>query len=138
MTDEAPGRARGRRLRGAAHGHVAEDCGPCTQLVVTMALQDGVDAATLSPCSPATKTRMSRGAARGALRAGVLAHDPAADELREEVVRRWGQRGLVSLAYGLVGARLYPTLKYALGHGKACQRVLVVRGSRVSVARLAA
>ena len=31
----------------------------------------------------------------------------------------------MSLAFGLVGARIYPTLKYALGHGKACQRIVV-------------
>jgi hypothetical protein len=67
----------------------------------------------------------------------VLDHAPAADELREEVLRRWGPRGLVSLAFGLVGARIYPTLKYALGHGKTCQRVLVA-GTPVAVARLSA
>jgi hypothetical protein len=31
----------------------------------------------------------------------------------------------VSLAFGLTAARLYPTLKYALGHGRACTRVTV-------------
>ncbi len=67
----------------------------------------------------------------------VLDHAPAADDLREEVLRRWGPRGLASLALGLVGARLYPTLKYALGHGKACQRIEVL-GEPVTVARLPA
>jgi len=48
-----------------------------------------------------------------------------ADALRDEVVRRWGRKGLVALALALTTARMYPTLKYALGHGKACSRVTV-------------
>ena len=55
----------------------------------------------------------------------VLAHDPAADELREIIARRWGPRAVVSLAFAITASRLFPTLKYALGHGKACQRVEV-------------
>lgn len=55
----------------------------------------------------------------------ALAHSADADELREAVINRWGQRGLVSLAYALVAARIFPTLKYALGHGKTCVRVSV-------------
>ena len=49
----------------------------------------------------------------------------AADALRDEVVRRWGQKGLVALALALTTARMYPTVKYALGYGKTCSRVTV-------------
>ncbi len=119
-------------------GTLAEDCGPCTQLGVTMALRQGVDAQTLATILSGDVDRMSEPVRLGVRFAcAVLAHDPVADELREEIVRRWGPRALVSLAYALVGARLYPTLKYALGHGKTCQRV-VVAGTPVAVARLAA
>ncbi len=52
-----------------------------------------------------------------------LRHAPEADDLREEVLRCFGKRGLVSLAFAMTSARLYPTLKYALGHGRACTRV---------------
>ncbi len=55
----------------------------------------------------------------------TLAHDAAADEYREEIVKLWGRRALVSLAFAITAARLYPTVKYALGHGKACMRVVV-------------
>ena len=55
----------------------------------------------------------------------TLAHDPAADEYREEIVKRWGRRALVSLAFAITASRIYPTVKYALGHGKACIRVVV-------------
>ena len=31
----------------------------------------------------------------------------------------------MSLAFAITAARIYPTVKYALGHGKACMRVVV-------------
>ncbi len=103
-----------------------EDCGPCAQLMVTMALKEGVDRRTLAAVLRGDLDAVSEEVRLGvAFARASLAHDPAADALRDEVVRRWGQRGLVSLAFGLVGARIYPTLKYALGHGKACQRIVV-------------
>ena len=37
----------------------------------------------------------------------------------------WGQRALISLAFAMMGARLFPTLKYALGHGHACMRLTI-------------
>jgi len=55
----------------------------------------------------------------------TLAHDASADEYREEIVRRWGRRALLSLTFAITAARIYPTVKYALGHGKACMRVVV-------------
>ena len=32
---------------------------------------------------------------------------------------------MLALAYGVMASQLYPMLKYALGHGKACTRVAV-------------
>ena len=29
------------------------------------------------------------------------------------------------MAFAITAARIYPTVKYALGHGKACMRVVV-------------
>jgi hypothetical protein len=60
----------------------------------------------------------------------TLSHAPEADDLRDEVVRRFGKRGLVSLAFAMTAARLYPTLKYALGHGRACTRLTIGGESR--------
>jgi hypothetical protein len=64
----------------------------------------------------------------------TLAHDAAADEYREQIVNRWGRRALVSLAFAITAGRIYPTVKYALGHGKACTRI-VVGGTPVMVDR---
>jgi hypothetical protein len=64
----------------------------------------------------------------------VLARDGQADQYREEIQRRWGDRALLSLSFGIMATQLYPTLKYALGYGKACTRV-VVDGQTVSPRR---
>jgi hypothetical protein len=105
---------------------MAEDCGPCTQLAADMAARAGVGAAALKaivsgdiavmPDDVALAVRFTR---------ATLRHDWEADSLREEVVRRWGKRGLISLAFAITSARIFPTLKYALGHGQACLRVTV-------------
>jgi hypothetical protein len=55
----------------------------------------------------------------------TLDHDPSADQYREEIIRRWGHKAVISLAFAMVASRVYPTVKYALGHGKACTRVVV-------------
>ena len=54
----------------------------------------------------------------------VLARENA-DELRAAIVKRWGPRAVVSIAYGLIAAESYPTFKYATGHGRACTRLQV-------------
>ena len=119
-------------------GLMAEDCGPCTQLVVTMALKEKVDPKLLSAVLRGDDEALSEDVwlAVKFARASI-AHAPAADALRETIVAKWGQRGLISLAYALTMARVYPTIKYALGHGKACQRV-VVEGAPIAVVRSAA
>ncbi len=113
-------------------GTVAEDCGPCTQLVVAMALRDGVAPRTLSTILAGTPETPEVVLAVAFAKAS-LAHAPEADALRDEISRRWGPRALVSLAFALSGARIYPTIKYALGFGKACQKV-VVAGEQIVVA----
>jgi hypothetical protein len=107
-------------------GTLAEDCGPCTQLVIDMAQRNGVDSNILRAIVARDFTAMPFEVALAARFAeATLAHAPEADDLREEVVRRFGKRGLVSLAFAMTASRLYPTLKYALGHGHACTRLTV-------------
>ena len=105
---------------------MAEDCGPCTQLAIDMAQRGGVDPAILRAVVARDLTAMPFEVALAVRFAeAALRHAPEADDLREEVIRRFGKRGLVSLAFAMTAARLYPTLKYALGHGQACTRIVV-------------
>jgi hypothetical protein len=106
-------------------GILAEDCGPCTQLVVTMAERAGVAPAVLKAILARTYAEMPEDVVVAVRYAeAVLAHDRV-DDLRDEIVKRWGRQGLVSLAFAMATARLVPTVKYALGHGQACRRVTV-------------
>jgi hypothetical protein len=116
----------------------AEDCGPCTQLVVTMAERAGVAPALLRAVLLGDEKAMSADAALGFRFARtVLAHEPEADDLRETILARWGKHALISLAFAIAASRVFPTVKYALGHGQACTRVSV-GGSAVAVLREAA
>ena len=112
-----------------------EDCGPCTQLGVSMAERAGVrpdvlravlrDDPDAMPPDVALVWRFTR---------ATLAHDAAADQYRDAIIKRWGPRAVVSLALAMTAARLYPTVKYTMGHGKACTRI-VVGGAPVAVNR---
>jgi hypothetical protein len=106
-----------------------EDCGPCTQLAVTMAERAGVSPEVLRAVLTDDPERMPADVALvWRFTRASLARDVAADEYRGAIVTRWGPRALVSLAFAMAAARVYPTVKYALGHGKACTRVIVGDG----------
>jgi hypothetical protein len=108
-------------------GTLAEDCGPCTQIGVDTASAGGVKPAVLRAILAGDETMMGADAALAYrfAKASLERRLEEADALRDEVVRRWGQKGLVALGMALTTARMYPTLKYALGYGKACSKVVV-------------
>ena len=117
-------------------GTLTEDCGPCTQISVDLALAHGLPAATLQAILAGDMAGMGADAALGYAfaRASLARNLEEADTARDEVLRRWGQAGLTALSLTLMASRTYPTLKYALGHGRACSRV-VVSGAPAPVRR---
>mgnify|MGYP006279177889 CR=1 FL=1 len=119
-------------------GTLAEDCGPCTQISVDMALASGARPEVLRAVLAGDEAAMGRDA-RLAWRfaRASLARDLGATEvLRKCVVRRSGERGLVAISLSLMTARMYPTVKYALGYGQTCSKV-VVGGEAAPVVHLA-
>jgi len=119
-------------------GTLVEDCGPCTQIGVDMAAAAGVKPEVLRAILAGDEAAMGEAAALGwrFARASLARDMETCDPLREEIVRRWGERGLVAVSMALMTARMYPTLKYALGYGKACSKVTVA-GVAAPVAPLA-
>ena len=105
---------------------LAEDCGPCTQLGAKLALEHGIAPAVLRAIIAGDIAAMPPEVALTYRFAEAsLAHDPVADELREEIRILWGDQGIVTLALAILSGRVYPTVKYALGFGQACQRVMI-------------
>ncbi|MEQ9639323.1 MAG: hypothetical protein RIM84_04795 [Alphaproteobacteria bacterium] len=103
-----------------------DDCGPCAQLCVDMALEEGVPADALKAGADRAPAAMPADMALAwRFATATLTRDPAADHLRDQAVARWGAAGAASLALTITLARLYPTLKYAMGHGKTCQTLSV-------------
>lgn len=104
----------------------AGDCGPCLQLVVRMAERAGVDPKIIDAVLRDDIEALPDDVRLVASFAGfTIARDFAADPLREEIVRRWGKRALISLSYAIASGGFYPAFKWALGHGHACTRVHV-------------
>jgi len=113
-------------------GTLAEDCGPCTQIGVKIAEENGVSAEVLKGILTGDEAAMGPDAtlAWRFARASLARDIEAADPLRDEIVRRWGKKALAAISLSLATARIYPTVKYALGHGKTCSKVQV-RGESV-------
>jgi hypothetical protein len=113
-----------------------EDCGPCTQLLVDMALKDGVAGDVIAAILADDARRMGEDAAVGwRLARGVTAK--RADMIVPAIAEakgRWGERGHATLAAAITGARLYPTMKSALGYSTACRQV-TVNGRKVQPVR---
>ncbi|HET6157479.1 MAG TPA: hypothetical protein VFE34_03970 [Dongiaceae bacterium] len=101
-----------------------EDCGPCVQLGVSMAEQGGVSESDLRAIIAGDVGRMSAEASLGYRFAkAVLDRNEQLDDLREEIVQRWGRKALGAIAINIVTTRTFPAMKYALGHGQSCQSV---------------
>lgn len=103
-----------------------DDCGPCAQLSIDMALEAGVSVAGLQAAARRDPEAMPADMALAWRFAdATLRHDPETDALREQALARWGDKAVAALALAVTLGRLYPTLKYAMGHGKTCQRLTV-------------
>jgi hypothetical protein len=115
----------------------AEDCGPCTQLAAAMAERQGVPPAVLRAILTDDVTAMPEDVELAwRFARATLAHDAAADGYRRAIAERWGPKAVVSLAFAITTARMYPTVKYAMGHGQICSRV-IVGGTPVAIDRAA-
>ncbi len=103
----------------------AEDCGPCLQICVNLALQDGVAQDLLRTALDAPD--MLEPDLAIAYRYGMLvaSNDPDAGDGVDAARTRFGDAGLADLALAVAMVRVFPTLKRGLGHGQSCALVQV-------------
>jgi hypothetical protein len=119
-------------------GNVAEDCGPCTQLVVNMASKAGVDDAQIEAVLRRDPDALAPDAALGFRFAHAIVFRTADQEEARQAVRdQWGDKGIIDLTFACQINRLYPMIKAGLGFASECRQVTL--GSRtIAVAKQAA
>ena len=119
-------------------GALAEDCGPCTQLVVDMALESGMAKDQIEAVLRRDPRAMNDATTLGFRFADAVVRRSADDEeFRDAVRAQWGQKGLIDLTLALQLGRMFPMVKAGLGYAKECRRV-TVDGHNVDVVKQAA
>jgi hypothetical protein len=119
-------------------GALAEDCGPCTQLVVDMALEAGMPKEQIEAVLRRNPRPMTEETMLAFRFADAIAHRSADDDEPRDAVRaRWGEKGVIDLTLALQMGRMFPMVKAGLGYAKECRRVSV-GGHEVDVIKQAA
>jgi hypothetical protein len=107
-------------------GAIAEDCGPCVQLVVNMSREAGIAPDQIEAVLKRDLAEMNADTALGFQFADAITRRASsADEVREAVRAQWGDAGVVDLALAVQAGRIYPMVKLALGYAKTCARVRI-------------
>ena len=120
-------------------GALAEDCGPCTQLVVDMALEAGMPRDQIEAVLRRDPRAMNDATTLGFRFADSVVRRAIEkeDEFRDAVRAQWGQRGVIDLTLALQMGRMFPMVKAGLGYARECRRV-TVDGNNIDVVRQAA
>jgi hypothetical protein len=119
-------------------GALAEDCGPCTQLVVDMALEAGMPKDQIEAVLRRDVRAMNEATTLGFRFAdAVVRRSSEDDEFRDAVRAQWGPKGVIDLTLALQMGRMFPMVKAGLGYARECRRV-AVGGNNVDVVKQAA
>lgn len=119
---------------GKIVGALAEDCGPCVQLVVAMAREAGMSVDTIAAVLAGETETLDADVRLGAAFARALVERGVELAERREAVRaRWGDKGVLDLVLAVQIGRIFPMVKVGLGHGEAC-RLVELDGRRLAVA----
>jgi len=119
-------------------GALAEDCGPCTQLVVNMALEAGMAKDQIEALLRRDPPAMNDATMLAFRFADALVRRSGnEDEFRDAVRAEWGQKGVIDLTLALQMGRMFPMVKAGLGYARECRRV-TVDGHDVDVVKQAA
>jgi hypothetical protein len=122
----AGGAPKAARFAAQLAATIAEDCGPCTQVVVNFALKAGVDREILTALLARNFDAAGEDAAFGFRFGEALARAmPEITELGDEAERRYGKAGRLALTFAAASARVYPAVKRGLGFARECTRVKI-------------
>lgn len=100
-----------------------EDCGPCTQLNLKMAVEAGVSRDLLRTLLERPNEQPSELGDVYEYTREVVSGASVDVERASRLQTRFGKAAFAELAVIIAGSRLFPTLKRALLHGERCQLV---------------
>jgi hypothetical protein len=104
---------------------MAEDCGPCVQIHVNLALREHVPEHTLAALLKRDFDACGENAALGFQFGETVARGDDASDLRAAIVSKWGEHGVIELAFTIATARFYPAVKRGMGYARACEKIKV-------------
>ena len=111
---------------GAAVASTREgDCGPCLQLAVDMALEEGATADDLRRALDGDPAGAGEVGLGYLFASAAIADREDLPALREKIVARYGEAAVVALSIAAATGRTWPVIKRGLGHGQVCRRVTV-------------
>ena len=101
-----------------------EDCGPCVQIQINLAKADGVSLDTIRATLRGEADMLSKELADVYhFTEAVCQHTGKDDQWRDALRRRYGEEGLIDLAFGITTSRAFPMMKRVLGYAKSCSVV---------------
>jgi len=104
----------------------SEDCGTCLQIGLNMARADRVPVEHLRAVIETRPDALPEHLADAYRFAeATLARQTDAADLRERLRARYGDAGLIELAFALAVAKTFPTIKWALGYATSCAKVRI-------------
>ena len=124
----AHGRDRDKEVLTVARiaASLHEDCGACVQIAADDAVARGVDPELVRAALEADRARLSSLHSLVFRFADAVARaQPEAEDLRLQLARRLPERTMVDLALAIATARVFPSIKRALGYSSSCSRASV-------------
>lgn len=103
----------------------SEDCGSCLQLVVRMAQEAGISNEIIEGGLNQGKGLSSELKDVYDFTIGVAANQALEESLVERMEKKHGKTGISELSLCIASAKVFPTLKRALGYAKSCSLVTI-------------
>ena len=102
-----------------------EDCGPCLQIAVNLAKQHGVGTELIRAILDKDATILTQEMTEVCDFTMSILSCSDDSTLREALRARYGERGLIELAYAISSSRIPPTVKRVLGYATSCSKVTI-------------
>ncbi len=99
------------------------DCGPCFQLAISYAKQEGIDPEILSYIAFGKGELSSKNRLVNEFTLAVLRNDLNCEDLRRDLEFDLGKAAVIEIALAIAAPQIFPVMKRAMGHYKSCQRV---------------